>query len=74
MTTMKITFDNPALMPMLETLVNNLNGVKKVTVSYNDVFAPDQPNTETQRAIEELRAGNGSRCKNVTELFEQLNS
>ncbi|GHU97635.1 hypothetical protein FACS1894156_9130 [Bacteroidia bacterium] len=71
---MNIMFDNPALMSMLETLVHNLNGVKNVTVSYNDVFAIDQPNTETQAAIEELRSGNGIRCKNVAELFEQLDN
>ena len=72
MVTMNITFNNPAILPALEVLITNLKGVKNVTVS-NDTVA-ETPNAETRAAIAELRAGKGIRCKNVDDLFEQLNS
>jgi ribosomal protein L19E len=72
MVTMNITFDNPSVLPALEELVTNLKGVKKVTVSNDD--ATEIPNAETRAAIRELRAGKGIKCKNIDDLFEQLNS
>jgi antitoxin component of RelBE/YafQ-DinJ toxin-antitoxin module len=69
---MNVTFDNPTMLPALKKLVTNLKGVKKVTVT--DDLAAEIPNAETRAALEELRAGKGIRCKNVDDLFEQLNS
>jgi hypothetical protein len=71
MVTMSITFDNPAILPALEALIANLQGVKDVTVSDDNIT--DVPNAETYAAIQELRAGKGIRCKSIDELFEQLN-
>jgi hypothetical protein len=73
MTTMSITFDNPQLMPALEQLIRHLRGVTHITVSSTDTAA-EIPNSATQTAIKELRTGQGFRCKNVEELFEQLSS
>ncbi|MDR0694188.1 MAG: hypothetical protein LBF81_02675 [Prevotellaceae bacterium] len=71
MVTMNITFDNPAILPALEALITNLKGVKEVTIS--DGNAAEMPNAETRAAIQELRAGKGIKCKNIDDLFEQLN-
>jgi Leucine-rich repeat (LRR) protein len=72
MVTMNITFDNPMILPALEELITNLKGVKEVTISNNNVT--EVPNAETRAAIRELRAGKGIKCKNIDDLFEQLNS
>jgi hypothetical protein len=72
MTTMSITFEDPSIASALNKLVKNMYGVKKVTISSDTVSKT--PNSATRSAIVELRSGKGARCKNVDELFEQLNS
>jgi hypothetical protein len=72
MVTMNITFDNLTILPALEELITNLKGIKEVTIS--DDSATEMPNAATRAAIQELRAGKGIKCKNIDDLFGQLNS
>jgi uncharacterized protein YebE (UPF0316 family) len=71
MTTVTITLENKKMIPALQNVLSHLKGVKNVMVWEND---ESLPNKKTMAAMRELQQGKGVRCKNVQELFEQLNS
>ncbi|MDR3250660.1 MAG: hypothetical protein LBT42_03225 [Tannerella sp.] len=68
---MSVTFDDAALVPSFKKAIMKLSGVKSIRISDDTA---DMPNEATRAAIEELRSGKGFRCKNVDDLFAELNA